>query len=142
MTFIIGSINGLGIWYPLFQILSGGLMFGSIFMATDPVTSPTTPFGTILYGLFLGILTVLFRFLTPYPEGVLTSILTMNMFVFIIDDIGLKARYNKKYFYFLLIPILIIITSSIIIGNSYNQKISDTDTGYNIISEETHNNIK
>ncbi|MDD2181192.1 MAG: RnfABCDGE type electron transport complex subunit D, partial [Bacilli bacterium] len=55
MTYIIGSFNDLGIWYPLFQVMSGGLMFGAIFMATDPVTSPTTPIGQILYGLFLGI---------------------------------------------------------------------------------------
>ena len=92
MTWLIGSINDMGIWYPTFHILSGGLLFGAVFMATDPVTSPTTKDGQLLFGLGLGLLTVLFRFLTPYPEGVLTSILTMNMLVFIIDRIGAKLN--------------------------------------------------
>ena len=138
MTYMIGSINGLGIWYPLFQIFSGGLMFGAVFMATDPVTSPTTSIGQVLYGLFLGILTVVFRYLTPYPEGVLTSILTMNMFVFIIDKIGAKARFN---FNVVLLPFLLawilIFGIGAMIGNNY--KTSETtvnDPNYNIISKE------
>lgn len=96
MTYLIGHYNGLGLWYPMFQILSGGLMFGAVFMATDPVTSPVTPIGQILYGLFLGILTVTFRFLTPEPEGVLTSILVMNLFVFVIDKVGIKSRFKFR----------------------------------------------
>jgi len=96
MTMIIGFSNQMGLWYPLFHILNGGLLFGAVFMATDPVTSPTTPVGQVIYGLGLGILTVIFRFLTPYPEGVLTSILTMNMLVFIIDRIGAKSRFDLK----------------------------------------------
>lgn len=138
MTYMIGSINGLGIWYPLFQIFSGGLMFGAVFMATDPVTSPTTSIGQVLYGLFLGILTVVFRYLTPYPEGVLTSILTMNMFVFIIDKIGAKARFsfNKALLPFLLAWILIFGIGAMI-GNSYKKdETTVSDPNYNIISKE------
>jgi electron transport complex protein RnfD len=96
ITAFIGFSNGLGIWYPLFQILTGGLMFGAVFMATDPVTSPTTPLGQVIYALSLGLLTVVFRFLTTYPEGVLTSILTLNMLIFAIDKIGAMARLDKK----------------------------------------------
>lgn len=136
ITLMIGNINGLGIWYPLFQILSGGLMFGAVFMATDPVTSPVTPIGQVLYGLFLGILTVIFRYLTPYPEGVLTSILTMNLFVVILDKIGSRARFNFKK---CLIPFffawLLIIGSGFYIGNKYNNT-EITDPDYHIISKE------
>lgn len=141
ITYMIGSVNNLGIWYPLFQIFSGGLMFGAVFMATDPVTSPTTPVGQILYGLFLGVLTVIFRYLTPLPEGVLTSILTMNMFVFIIDRIGAKARFNFKHAFilFLFAWILVIGTGSMI-GSSYQQEETITDPNYNIISKEINGN--
>lgn len=141
MTYMIGNINGLGIWYPLFQIFSGGLMFGAVFMATDPVTSPTTPIGQVLYGLFLGILTVIFRYLTPYPEGVLTSILTMNMLVFIIDKIGAKARFNfkKSLPYFLVIWLLIVGIGGYI-GKSFEEKPNSTDPNFSIISKEEIDN--
>ena len=96
LTMMIGLSNGLSIWYPIFQILSGGLFFGAIFMATDPVTSPVTKNGQIIYGIGLGILTVIFRYLTSYPEGVLTSILTMNMFVFIVDRLGIQCKKREN----------------------------------------------
>lgn len=139
MTYIIGSINGLGIWYPLFSILSGGLMFGSIFMATDPVTSPTTGVGQVLYALFLGILTVTFRYLTSAPEGVMTAILTMNMFVFILDKIGSKNKDAIKKIYIpLLIALTLILTLSIKIGNSYKNTSVGKDANFKII-EKTDN---
>lgn len=96
ITYVIGESNDLGIWYPLFQIFTGGLMFGAVFMATDPVTSPTTPIGQILYGIFLGILTVIFRYLTPFPEATMVSILIMNMLVMVLDNIGSIGRFNFK----------------------------------------------
>ncbi len=141
MTYIIGTLNDVGIWYPLFQIMSGGLMFGAVFMATDPVTSPTTSIGQILYGLFLGILTVIFRYLTPYPEGVMTSILTMNMLVFIIDRIGSRARFNFNYS---LLPFIIawilIIACSIYIGNSFKVEPNDTDPNFNVVEQNISGN--
>ncbi len=139
ITYIIGEMNDLGIWYPLFQILSGGLMFGAVFMATDPVTSPVTPIGQILYGMFLGILTVIFRFLTPFPEGVLTSILTMNMLVVILDKIGAIARFNFKI---TLIPFIIawILILGLGIGISKNMKTEKKDTNFNIIEKKKEEN--
>lgn len=136
MTYIIGEMNDLGIWYPMFQILSGGLMFGAIFMATDPVTSPTTPIGQIIYGLFLGILTVIFRYLTPYPEGVLTAILTMNMFVFIIDKIGFKSRFDIhnsiKAFVFAWMAIIAI---SVYVAGGY-KITSNVDINFKILEKK------
>lgn len=136
MSFIIGAFNDLERTYSLFQILSGGLMFGAVFMATDPVTSPTTFIGQVLYGISLGILTVVFRNLTPYPEGVLTSILTMNMLVFIIDSIGVKSRFNKKYavpFFVILITLSLIL--SCYIGLRYKNVSTDVDNDFQIYSK-------
>lgn len=60
-------------------VLSGGLLIGAIFMATDYVTSPSTKWGKLLYGLIAGLLTVLIRFFGVYPEGVSFAILLANI---------------------------------------------------------------
>jgi electron transport complex protein RnfD len=66
---------------PLFYILSGGLLLGAFFMATDMVTSPITPKGTWIYAISIGILVVLIRVFGGLPEGVMYSILIINGFV-------------------------------------------------------------
>jgi len=63
---------------PLFHLLSGGLLFGALFMATDMVTSPITPKGSWIYGIGIGILVVIIRLFGGLPEGVMYSILLMN----------------------------------------------------------------
>lgn len=63
---------------PWFMLLSGGLLFGAIFMATDPVTSPTAPKATWLFGLGVGVVVVLVRRWGGLPEGVMYAILLMN----------------------------------------------------------------
>jgi electron transport complex protein RnfD len=136
MTYIIGSINNMDIWYPMFNILSGGLLFGAVFMATDPVTSPTTRTGQLLFGLGLGLLTVIFRYLTPYPEGVLTSILTMNMLVIILDVIGSKSKFKETYKYIpVIFMVLIILGISLYIGNSI-KPTPTVDERFHIINKE------
>ena len=64
---------------PVYQIMSGGLMLGAIFMATDYVTTPYSAIGKIVFGLGAGILTVIIRVYGNYPEGVSYSILLMNI---------------------------------------------------------------
>lgn len=135
MTSVIGLINNQGIYYPLVQIFSGGLMFGAIFMATDPVTSPTTNYGVLLSAIGLGILTVFLRYNSSYPEGVATSILIMNLFTFIFDKIGIKSKLNKNIFVFSLI-ILFIFSFAIIIRINDNYKVSDIDKNFSIISKD------
>ena len=121
MTYFIGNIIGLDTWYPLFHILSGGLLFGAVFMATDPVTSPKTSIGQIFYGISLGILTVLLRFKTSYPEGVMTSILFMNMLVPLFDKIGLYFKYNIKKLWIIVLVFISLITLLIFnIGSGIN----------------------
>ena len=98
---MVGSIFALsGIFWlsnssqypdPLFHILTGGVMLGAIFMATDYVTSPMTIKGMVIYGVAIGILTVVIRLFGAYPEGVSFAILIMNAFVPIIN------RYCKPY---------------------------------------------
>ena len=106
LTTILGLINGTDTWFSLFHILSGGLLFGAVFMATDPVTSPIGTRGGIIYGIFLGLLTTIIRFTSSYPEGVMISIIILNIFVPVIDK--LDFIYNNKKLV-LLIPVVVII---------------------------------
>jgi electron transport complex protein RnfD len=66
-------------------VLSGGLILGAFFMATDMVTSPVTPRGRLVFGVGCGILTSIIRLWGGYPEGVSYSILLMNITVPLID---------------------------------------------------------
>ena len=82
----------------MFEMLSGGLLFGAVFMITDPVTSPTTKFGRIVFGTMAGVITALIRYCGAYPEGVAFSILIANMFAPAIDHLmrGKANTYNWK----------------------------------------------
>ncbi|MBQ2445837.1 MAG: RnfABCDGE type electron transport complex subunit D [Oscillospiraceae bacterium] len=80
----------------LYSLLSGGLMLGAIFMATDYATSPTTPWGQLLYGVGCGILTVLFRYFGLFPEGVTYAILLMNALVWALDRYTLPKPFGVK----------------------------------------------
>jgi len=66
---------------PLFHLLTGGLILGAIYMATDYVTSPMTHKGMIIYGIGIGVITVFIRTWGAYPEGVSFAVLIMNAFV-------------------------------------------------------------
>lgn len=72
--------------YTLLQLITGGLMFGAVFMITDPVTSPKSMNGKIIYGVGAGALTMLIRINSDYPEGVMFSIALMNMLTPLIDS--------------------------------------------------------
>lgn len=79
---------------PMFQILTGGLLFGAMFMATDPVTSPFTQAGRYAFGISCGLLTVLIRSFSGNTEGVMFSIVIMNAFNPLIDQIVLMIKYR------------------------------------------------
>lgn len=72
-------MEGMDPMAALSAILSGGLLLGAVFMATDYTTSPTTPWGKIIFGLGAGLLTFLIRYFGTYPEGVSFAILFMNI---------------------------------------------------------------
>ena len=77
---------------PIVQLLSGGLMLGAFFMATDYVTSPTTNKGKLIFGLCLGVITCAIRFLGTMNEGVSFAILLMNLLV---PYIEVNTRQDK-----------------------------------------------
>ena len=79
---------------PLFQLLAGGLLFGAFYMATDPVSSPTTKAGKIVFGVGAGVLTVLIRSFSGFTEGVMFSILVMNAFSPLLDNLVINRRYK------------------------------------------------
>ena len=75
-TFVFSWMMGMD---PIFAILSGGVIFGAFFMATDYATRPLTDTGQALFGVGIGLITVLIRKLGGYPEGVTYAILIMNV---------------------------------------------------------------
>ena len=87
LTWMFGGIHGLFTGNPLFHILSGGLMLGAFYMATDMVTTPVTFNGRIYFGIGCGVITVLIRLVGGYPEGVSYSILLMNLTTPLLDRI-------------------------------------------------------
>ncbi len=80
---------------PLFHILTGGILLGAIFMATDMVTSPMTPKGMLIFGIGIGIITVVIRVFGAYPEGVSFAILIMNGFVPLINKYIKPKRFGE-----------------------------------------------
>lgn len=80
---------------PLWHLCSGGLLLGAIFMATDYVTSPMTTRGQLLYGVGIGLITVVIRLWGSYPEGVSFAILLMNAATPLIDKYILPKRFVK-----------------------------------------------
>ncbi|GHU50205.1 hypothetical protein FACS1894200_09530 [Spirochaetia bacterium] len=76
--FVVSLILNLDPQFALFSILSGGLLFGAVFMATDYVSTPVTSKGMVIFGIGAGIITMLIRTWGNYPEGVMFSILIMN----------------------------------------------------------------
>ena len=82
---------------PVYHLLMGGFAFGLAFMATEPVTAPHADHAKWVYGFFIGALTVLIRVFNPaYTEGVMLSILFMNVFAPLLDHIEVSFRLKKR----------------------------------------------
>lgn len=81
---------------PLFHILSGGVMLGAIFMATDYTTSPMTTAGKIIFGVGCGVITVLIRLYANLPEGVSFSIILMNILVPHIERLTMPKPFGEE----------------------------------------------
>ena len=99
----IGTVAVLSLLFPMghdplvwcgYQLCTGGLMLGAIFMATDYVTSPLTNLGQIVYGIGCGALTILIRYFGGYNEGVSYAILVMNCCVVLLDRIGRPTKFG------------------------------------------------
>jgi len=98
LTFLFPRGNSGPFAWMLAELLSGGLLLGAFFLATDPTTSPVTPRGQLLYGIGCGVFTVLLRYFGSYPEGVGWAILTMNCCVWLLDRAGLPRRFGEARF--------------------------------------------
>ena len=94
LTFLFPMGGTDRLQWMLSQVLSGGLILGAIFMATDYVTSPVTPKGQIVFGIGCGVLTVFIRYFGGLPEGVSYSILIMNALVWMIDQKCLPRKFG------------------------------------------------
>lgn len=81
---------------PLSVVLTGGMMLGAIFMATDYTTSPMTRRGQVIYGIAIGLLTIAIRNWGAYPEGMSFAILIMNAFTPLINTYVKPRRYSDK----------------------------------------------
>jgi Na(+)-translocating NADH:ubiquinone oxidoreductase B subunit len=79
----------------MWHLCAGGLLFGAVFMATDPVTSPATNTGKWLYGIMIGVVTLLIRNFTGYVEGVMFAILLGNIIAPILDEIIFSVRLRR-----------------------------------------------
>jgi len=96
LTSILYFATGNAKFMPMVHLLSGGLMLGAIFMATDYATSPMTIKGQIIFAIGCGILTVIIRGFSAYPEGVSFAILIMNALVPLIDKLAIQRYYGEK----------------------------------------------
>jgi electron transport complex protein RnfD len=95
LTWMFGGREGLMTGDPVLHMLSGGLMLGAFFMATDYVTGPSVRSAQVVFGICCGALTALIRLKGGYPEGVMFAILLMNCFAPLLDR-GMKSRVFGK----------------------------------------------
>ena len=96
LTSILYMATGDFKFQPLPHLLSGGLMLGAFFMATDYTTSPMTVKGQIIFAIGCGLLTVIIRAFSAYPEGVSFAILIMNALVPLIDKFAVQRYYGER----------------------------------------------
>jgi Na+-transporting NADH:ubiquinone oxidoreductase subunit B len=97
MNALAGGLDGIGGLPPHWHLVCGGFAFGIVFMATDPVSSPETDVGRWIYGILIGVFTVLVRAVNPaYPEGVMLAVLLMNAFAPTIDYFVVRANIQRR----------------------------------------------
>ena len=82
---------------PAWHFVLGGWAFGTVFMATDPVSAPASDPGRYMYGFLIGVLVVLIRVVNPaYPEGMMLSILFMNLFAPVLDYFVVRSNVKRR----------------------------------------------
>lgn len=94
LTFVFSKGEAPLVWM-LYNLVSGGILLGVFFMATDYTSSPVTPKGQLIFGIGCGALTVLFRYYGLYPEGFTYAILLMNTCVWVIDRYTMPRRFGE-----------------------------------------------
>lgn len=125
-VFVLGAVVGIAsgmsadLWLPYaaFHVLSGGVMFGAVFMLTDPVTTPTSAPGRCIFALGCAFITMLIRLKGNLPEGVLYSILLMNMLTPMIEKAldGKQTQIMKKAVTIFAVLALFAVGTSYVLG--------------------------
>ncbi|MGE5384431.1 MAG: RnfABCDGE type electron transport complex subunit D [Betaproteobacteria bacterium] len=95
LGFALHGANSVRYPDPSFVLLSGGLMLGAVYMATDMATSPVTPRGIWIYGIIIGVLTVVIRYFSGLPEGVMYAILIANAAAPLIERVTQPTPFGK-----------------------------------------------
>ena len=95
-SLIFWGVNPARFTDPLFNLLTGGLVLGACFMATDYVTSPMSVWGGVVFGVGIGFLTVMIRYFGSYPEGVSFAILIMNSVVPLLNMWFKQKKFGRK----------------------------------------------
>ena len=96
LIYFIPSDKNIDSSFAVYSILSGGLIFAAVFMATDHTTSPCTPLGQVIYGIGCGGLTVLLRYSGLFYDGVYPAVLIMNELARPIDELAFKLTNPAK----------------------------------------------
>ena len=98
-SFVYYSIQGDagdGVYMALFHILAGGVLFGAVFCATDPVTSPKSTGARVVYGIGIGLITMLMRLWGPFPEGISAGIVLMNVAAPFLDRAAGSIKIKRE----------------------------------------------
>ena len=128
ISLIVGLIKGAGFSYALFNVLGGGVLFGAVFMITDPVTTPLTIPGRIIFAVATAALTLILRWKANLPDGVLFSILLMNMLTPAIDRFinGNQIKEAGKIRNKVLIVSLVVTLIAILVGATLKSEAEET----------------
>ena len=111
-----GLFNNMNIWFLIFQLTTGNILFLTTFILPVYQDTPTTSEGQIIYGLILGLITFILRFVIPELSVVVALIIGPFILTKILNKISFKLKYNQKFYYTIItiIIILIIITNTIL----------------------------
>ena len=114
---LICLINRIDIYFIINNVLTGGLLFGAIFLAADPITTPITNKGQVISGILLGIMTIIFRYVFHFSEGVHLAVIILNILTIPINYLSIKF-YNKKVFANIVLSVVVLlgILSSLLIS--------------------------
>lgn len=112
-----GIFNGMNVWYVFFQLTTGNILFLTVFCSIDYPRTPITLEGQTVYGIILGIISSILRFIVPELSIVITFILGPLLLTKIINAISFKLKYNQKFYYMVLSFALILKIITIIILN-------------------------
>ena len=122
LTFILtmlsfGLINNMNIWYLFFQITTGNILFLIVFLAPDYSNTPTTGEGQFLYGMILGIITSILRFIIPELSVVISLIIGPLLLTKFINNLSFKLRYKKNIYHLtIIISLFILLITNIVIN--------------------------